>query len=65
MSKQAISAWENGSRRLAAETLGDLALLYGVSSDYILFGTHMVPQELRDLFARARGGGARSGPAAR
>lgn len=53
VSKQAVSAWETGKTRLDAFQLGDLALMYGVSADYLLFGTHMVPQELRDLFSRA------------
>jgi DNA-binding transcriptional regulator YiaG len=52
VSKQAVAHWEGGTRRLDAERLGDLALLYGVSADYILFGTHMVPEDLKELFAR-------------
>lgn len=53
LSKQAISAWENGRTMLDAKQLGDLALMYGVSADYLLFGTRMVPEELRELFTRA------------
>lgn len=53
VTKQAVSAWETGRTKLDAFQLGDLALMYGVSSDYILFGTHMVPEDLRALFSRA------------
>lgn len=53
VSKQAISAWETGKTKLDAYQLAELALMYGVSADYILFGTHMVPEELRAIFTRA------------
>jgi transcriptional regulator with XRE-family HTH domain len=53
VTKQAVSAWEHGRTKLDALQLGDLALMYGVSSDYLLFGTRMVPQDLRELFSRA------------
>lgn len=53
MTKQGVSAWETGKTKLDAYQLADLALMYGVSADYILFGTPMVPQELRELFQRA------------
>lgn len=53
LSKQAVSAWENGRTTLDALQLADLALMYGVSADFILFGTHMVPTDLRDVFARS------------
>jgi transcriptional regulator with XRE-family HTH domain len=53
VTKQAVSAWEHGRTKLDALQLADLALMYGVSTDYILFGTRMVPQDLRELFSRA------------
>lgn len=52
VTKQAVSAWENGTRVPDAIRLGDLALLYGVATDFILFGTHMIPEDLKQLFAR-------------
>lgn len=52
VSAQSISAWELGERSGDWERLADLCLLYGVSSDYILYGTHMVPEDLRVLFQR-------------
>jgi hypothetical protein len=55
MSKQAISAWETGRTTLDAIQLADLSLMYGVSADYILFGTHMIPTDLRDIFSKANG----------
>lgn len=57
VSKQAISAWENGDREPSGLKVADMALLYGVSTDYILLGTHMVPDDLRALFARVGRGG--------
>lgn len=53
VSPKTVYAWENGSREPSAMTLGNLALIYGVASDYILFGTHMVPEDLRNVFQRA------------
>jgi transcriptional regulator with XRE-family HTH domain len=52
VSRSAVSSWENGQRGIDAERLAELALLYGVASDFILFGTDMVPRDLRELFAR-------------
>lgn len=51
-SPKTIYAWEAGDRELGSLKLARLALLYGVSADYLLFGTHMIPQELRSLFTR-------------
>jgi transcriptional regulator with XRE-family HTH domain len=52
MSKQAVSAWETGRTVMDAVQLADVALMYGVSADYLLFGTRMVPEELRQLYSR-------------
>jgi transcriptional regulator with XRE-family HTH domain len=52
VSDSAVSSWEAGERMPGAEALADVCLVYGVSADYILFGTDMVPRDLRDLFAR-------------
>lgn len=52
LSKQTVSSWEKGARLLDALRLADLALMYGVSSDYILFGTRMVPEDLRAIFTK-------------
>jgi transcriptional regulator with XRE-family HTH domain len=59
VSKQTVSSWEKGARLLDAIRLADLALMYGVSSDYILFGTRMVPEDLRAVFAKV---GSRQAP---
>jgi transcriptional regulator with XRE-family HTH domain len=56
VSKQAVYMWERGRTKLDIYKLGDLCLMYGVSSDYILFGTRMVPEDLRGLFQKAGGG---------
>jgi transcriptional regulator with XRE-family HTH domain len=53
LTKQAVSSWESGRTKMTALQLRDLVLLFGVSSDYILFGTHMVPQAMHDSFMRA------------
>lgn len=53
ISDSAISAWESGVRMPGAEALADVCLVYGVSSDYILYGTDMVPRDLHQLFAKA------------
>lgn len=55
VSKQAVSAWETGRTIMDTLQLADLALMYGVSADYLIFGTRMVPEELRELFARVGG----------
>lgn len=62
VSPKTVYSWESGARDPGAIRLADLCLLYGVSADYILFGTPMVPADLRDLFARMGRGDA--GPAA-
>lgn len=55
MSYQAVSHWENGHTVCDSIQLADLALLYGVSADYILFGIRTVPAELRALYRRIGG----------
>lgn len=52
MGKSTLSSYENGRRTIDAYTLTDLCLLYGVSIDYIMLGTHMVPEDLRMLLQR-------------
>lgn len=52
VSDSAVSSWEAGERMPGAEALADVCLVYGVSSDYILFGTDMVPRDLRELFQK-------------
>lgn len=59
ISVSTLSAYETGARALGAFKLADLCLLYGISADYVLFGTHMVPDDLRALFARVGPGTAR------
>jgi transcriptional regulator with XRE-family HTH domain len=51
-SAKTIYAYEAGTREIGAIRLQDLCLAYGVSADYILFGTHMIPQDLKELFQR-------------
>lgn len=53
VSAKAISAWESGDRMPSAEGLRNLCVVYGVSSDFILFGLDMVPRAVNDLLARA------------
>ncbi len=38
MSHQAVSGWEAGRASISAVRLGELATLYGVSTDYLIFG---------------------------
>lgn len=54
-SDKTISAYEAGERMPDVETLAHMCLLYGVSTDEIIFGTPMVPQVLRDVFGRVTG----------
>jgi transcriptional regulator with XRE-family HTH domain len=61
VARSTVSSWETGSRKPDGERVADLALLYGVSTDFILFGTHMVPEVLREFFSRAATRKARSG----
>lgn len=53
VSAKAVSSWEGGERMPSAERFGELCAIYGVSADFILFGTDMVPRELLELLARA------------
>lgn len=53
VSAKAVSSWESGERMPSAERFGDLCAIYGVSADFILFGTDMVPRELLDALSRA------------
>jgi transcriptional regulator with XRE-family HTH domain len=57
-SAKTIYAIEAGTREVGGLRLADLCLAYGVSADYILFGTHMVPEDLRGVFTRSSRGGA-------
>lgn len=52
VSNSTLSSYESGRRTIDAFTLADLCLIYGVSTDYALYGTHMVPAALRDLYLR-------------
>lgn len=52
VARSTVASWESAARRIDGEHIADLALLYGCSCDYILLGTHSVPQELKELFAR-------------
>jgi transcriptional regulator with XRE-family HTH domain len=54
-SDKAVGAWEAGDRMPNIETLADLCLMYGSPSDYVLYGTHMVPSDLKALFGRMSG----------
>jgi transcriptional regulator with XRE-family HTH domain len=56
VSDSTLSSYESGRRTIDAFTLADLCLIYGVSTDYVLYGTHMIPQELRAIYQRAGGG---------
>lgn len=46
------SSYESGRRAIDAFTLADVCLILGVSTDYALYGTDMVPRELKELFQR-------------
>lgn len=63
-SVKTVYAWEAGTRELGSRSLAKLCLLYGVDPGFILFGTHMVPDDLRGVFARARQAGPTSTPPA-
>lgn len=52
MADSTLSSYERGRRPIDAFTLADLCLIYGVSTDFILFGTAMVPDDLRQVFSR-------------
>jgi transcriptional regulator with XRE-family HTH domain len=54
LSKQAVSAWESGRTTLDALQLGNLALLYGVSADFLLFGIKTIPEDLKAIYSKAR-----------
>lgn len=43
VSRQAVSAWERGETIPSVPELMALALLYGVSADYLIFGVKTVP----------------------
>lgn len=43
VSRQAVSAWERGESAPTVRELMTLALLYGASTDYLLFGVKTVP----------------------
>lgn len=53
--RQTISAWENAHSQPTTAQLVMVGLIYGVSIDYILFGTRMVPAEQVDAIKRASG----------
>jgi transcriptional regulator with XRE-family HTH domain len=54
LSKQAIWAWEQGRSGVSALQLASLALIYGASADYLLFGVKKLPEELREIFCKAK-----------
>lgn len=43
VSRQAVSAWERGESAPTVRELMALALLYGASTDFLLFGVKTVP----------------------
>jgi transcriptional regulator with XRE-family HTH domain len=54
LSKQAVAAWEKGRTGISAIQLATLALSYGVSADYLLFGITAIPEELRQLLMKSK-----------
>jgi transcriptional regulator with XRE-family HTH domain len=56
VSKQAVWAWEQGRNGVSALQLANLALIYGASADYLLFGVRKQPDELRAIICRAKKG---------
>ncbi len=55
VSPSAIGMYEQGRREPAAETLVAIARLFGVSTDYLLTGSYLDPQEadkLSQMFLR-------------
>jgi transcriptional regulator with XRE-family HTH domain len=54
VSKQAIWAWERGRTGVSALQLANLALIYGASADYLLFGVHKQPDEIKAILCRAK-----------
>lgn len=53
-SRQAISSWESGKTLPSLLEFKELAALYGVSTDSILFGVDNVNEELARVLASAR-----------
>lgn len=43
VTRQAVSAWERGAHSITACELGALAVFYGVSADYLIFGGDPLP----------------------
>lgn len=54
LTRQAVAAWESGRTSISALHLACLALTYGKSADYLLFGVTAMPEELRVLLSKAR-----------
>lgn len=54
ITRQAVSAWERGVHLPSVNELYALCLLYGTSSDFLLFGMRTVPASskpvIQDLF---------------
>lgn len=46
LTRQAVSAWEQGDRMPSTTQLGDLAALYGRSADFMIFGMKTIPVDL-------------------
>jgi transcriptional regulator with XRE-family HTH domain len=43
VTRQTISGWERGSSHICVLQLGSLAMLYGKTTDYLIFGIQTVP----------------------
>lgn len=54
LSRQAVNAWEAGRTGISALQLAKLALTYGVSADYLLFGITAIPEDLRIILDKSR-----------
>lgn len=63
VSRQSLSAWERGANLPDVLELRDVATLYGVSADYLIFGGEMMPTRggLMDMLKAEKLAGEREG----
>lgn len=58
ITRQAVSGWETGRHAPTLPQFHDLALLYGVSSDWLLYGMKTVPASLKPVMKQVFGSNA-------
>jgi transcriptional regulator with XRE-family HTH domain len=55
ITRQAVSGWEAGRHFLTVPQLYELGLLYGVSSDWLLYGMKTVPASIKPVMKQVFG----------